>query len=126
MLAAIRLTEIVVPSSQDLLRAALRRSEQRGRQVARRRLMWRWLQWALHKLLLWVALPAAAALGAWAWWGRSNAGLPPARTTLQAPASAAAPWTLPPATDQNLRALQLRLDEATPSSAPSLTPRRNP
>jgi hypothetical protein len=118
-------TTDTVPSSQDLLRAALRRSAERGRQVARRRLIWRWCQWVLLKLLLWVLLPGLAALGAWSWWVRHPQAPAPA-SALPTAASAPAPWNLPPASDNDLRELQLRLDDALPASSPPLTPRRNP
>jgi hypothetical protein len=127
MSTAITVTDRTMPSSQELLQAALRRSAQRGRQVARRRLLLRWLLWAARGLLLWLGLPLVGALGAWTLYLRSSLGLPqPA--ALPAPVSASAPWNLPPASDTDLRELQLRLDEAPPpaASAPYPSPRRNP
>jgi hypothetical protein len=58
-----------VATRQELLQAALRRSAERGRQVTRRRLAWRWALYLLGWLLKGVVVPAVllvAALHAWA------------------------------------------------------------
>ncbi len=53
-----------VATRQELLQAALRRSAERGRQVGRRRLAWRWVQYLLGWLLKVAVLPAVLLVGA--------------------------------------------------------------
>lgn len=56
-----------VPDAEALRRAALEASWQRSRWVARRRVVWRWLLWAITRYLM----PALAIAGvaAWLWLG---------------------------------------------------------
>jgi len=53
--------------SAALRRRALARSAQRGAQVARRRLAWRWALHGLRLALTWLTLPALLLGLAWAW-----------------------------------------------------------
>lgn len=123
-----------VATTQELRRAALQRSARRNARVARWRLGWRWLLWALGRLGRWLSLPLALGLGlAWAWhaWHASAATLKPAASP--SPPSAgpqpAAPAPAPaPTTDPGV-GLSLRLDAGPanrrrPARLPSAQPAR--
>jgi len=72
-------------TSQELLHAAMHRSQQRGRQVARRRLAGRWLLWCAGRVLRWGWLPALA-VALWLHGGTVLAELMPRPTPSPAPA----------------------------------------
>lgn len=57
-----------VATRQELLQAALRRSAERGRQVGRRRLAWRWALFLLGWLLKGIVVPAVLLVGALLAW----------------------------------------------------------
>lgn len=92
---------VLPPTTEELRQRALARSAQRGDQVARRRLAWRWTVWGLRLLLLWgggAALLLAGAL--WLWQQRQGpavnvqaARLPPAGAAVSATASAPAAFS---------------------------------
>jgi len=121
-------------TSQELLHAAMHRSQQRGRQVARRRLAGRWLLWCAGRVLRWGWLPALA-VALWLHGGTVLAELMPRPTpspapamktpaTVAAPAPAASPASAPSAAAQPASAadtpIHLRLDA---DNAPAPVPR---
>ncbi|OYT89758.1 MAG: hypothetical protein CFE46_05030 [Burkholderiales bacterium PBB6] len=121
-------------TSQELLHAAMHRSQQRGRQVARRRLAGRWLLWCAGRVLRWGWLPALA-VALWLHGGTVLAELmpetapspAPAMKTpamVAAPASAATSASAPSAAAQAASAadtpIHLRLDA---DNAPAPVPR---
>ena len=106
------------PSSETLRRAALSRSQQRGQQVARRRLAWRWTLWGLGQALKWLLpiVAVGAVVAALIWWlnalwlspaPRPDGAVDAPAAAPAEPAAASAP-TLPPARPP---ALPLRLDD---------------
>lgn len=70
-----------VATSEELRRAALDRSARRGAEVARRRLRWRWVAWAVYKLLIWTLPLLLLAELYWALWLRDHP-MPAALQTL--------------------------------------------
>ena len=109
-----------VPDTAALRRAALQASWQRGRWVARRRLIWRWTTWALVR----VVLPGTLLIGflavAGPWWHDFPDDTPAwMSTTPPSMASASAPRGPAPASSPLNRAAATA---ATPTDAPVAKP----
>lgn len=118
--------EPAVPTSQELLRAALARTHRRHLWVARRRLWWRWGLWSLGMALRWLLPPLllATAVGWWLQWpagwfpSRADATVSPPSRSVTVPASAPAPAE----SAESAGGLLLRLDAESPQTRPRPRP----
>lgn len=89
-----------VATTDELRRAALERSARRNAEVARRRLRWRWVAWAVYKLLIWTLPLLLLAELYWALWLRDHPMPEALQPLLHRPASTRsphAPSSSPPA-----------------------------
>jgi hypothetical protein len=106
-----------VATSQELLRAAMRRSDRRNAGVARRRLWLRWVLWGLGRAGRYLSVPILMVSGmlVWVHHGGQLPLLSPPSPGLQAHAhSASAAVAPPPREDLAPPSLQLRLDAELP------------
>lgn len=110
-------TDAQVATSQELLRAAMRRSDLRNARVARRRLWLRWVLWGLGRALPYLGV-AVLMLGGMALWADRSGAFPrlvapsPEVQTQRHPASASAPHNR--SSDAAPPSMPLRLDAESP------------
>lgn len=126
-----------VPDTDALRRAALQASWQRGRWVARRRLLWRWTTWTVVRVLLPGVLLITFLAMAGPWWDDIPEDVPvwmstppPSMASASAPDAPAPASTPPPSrstavdvprtdvTAATPRALGLRMDLSFPAPRP--------